>query len=399
MLALGKELNVEQRLTKAVVDIMGHERYVALAGILMIGDRKIEDNCPTAYTNGRDEGYGREFVGRVSDPELRFVVLHENYHKLYKHLKTWKHLCEEDPQLANVSMDFVINLKIVDDNKHDGFAVAPDGALVDERFRGMDTAQVFNILKKEGGGGGGGGTSFDYHDWEGSKELSDQEQRELDQEVDEAIRQGALMAGKLGKGDPREMQDLLTPQVDYREVLREFVCTHCAGKDYSTYRSPNRRYMEAYTDHDIFMPDSLSESIDGVVVAADMSGSIGDAEQRVIVSEAKGCFDTVKPSWVHMLYWTTRVERDEKYTLEELDDFARTTRPSGGGGTDVECVPPYMKDKDINPQAAIVLTDGDLYSGWGKWDCPVLWVVVNNKGAKPPSGVVLHVTSDQLLRS
>ena len=92
------------------------------------------------------------------------------------------------------------------------------------------------------------------------------------------------------------------------------------------------------------------------------------------------------------------MERDEKYTLEELDDFARTTRPSGGGGTDVECVPPYMKDKDINPQAAIVLTDGDLYSGWGKWDCPVLWVVVNNKGAKPPSGVVLHVTSDQLLR-
>ena len=80
MLALGKELNVEQRLTKAVVDIMGHERYVALAGILMIGDRKIEDNCPTAYTNGRDEGYGREFVGRVSDADLRFVVLHENYH-------------------------------------------------------------------------------------------------------------------------------------------------------------------------------------------------------------------------------------------------------------------------------------------------------------------------------
>jgi predicted metal-dependent peptidase len=396
MLALGKELTTEQRLTKAVVDIMGHERYVALAGILMIGDRKIDDNCPTAYTNGRDEGYGRGWLDKQSDAQARFGVLHENYHKLYKHLTTWRHLWEENPQLANISSDFVINLKIADDNKHDGFAVAPDGILLDERFRGMNTAEVYNILKKEGGGGGY--TSFDHHDWEGAKELSDQEQRELEQEIDEAIRQGALMAGKLGKGDPREMQDLLTPQVDYREVLREFVCTHCAGKDYSTYRSPNRRYMEAYTDHDIFMPDSLSESINGVVFAPDMSSSIGDDEQRVFVSEAKGCFDTVKPSWVHVLYWTTRVERDEKYTLEELDDFARTTRPTGSGGTDVECVPPYMKDKNINPQAVIVLTDGYLSGNWGKWDCPVLWVVVNNKGAKPPSGVVLHVTSDQLLR-
>ena len=116
MLALGKELTTEQRLTKAVVDIMGHERYVALAGILMIGDRKIEDDCPTAYTNGRDEGYGRGWLDKQSDAQARFGVLHENYHKLYKHLTTWRHLWEENPQLANISADFVINLKIVDDN-------------------------------------------------------------------------------------------------------------------------------------------------------------------------------------------------------------------------------------------------------------------------------------------
>ena len=77
MLTLGKQLTIEQRLSKAVVDIMGNEKYVALAGILMIGDRTVEDDVPTACTNGRDEMYGREFVSKLSDPELRFVILHE----------------------------------------------------------------------------------------------------------------------------------------------------------------------------------------------------------------------------------------------------------------------------------------------------------------------------------
>ena len=78
MLAIGKQLTTEQRLSKAVVDIMANDRYIALAGILMIGDRTIEDDVPTAMTNGRDERYGREFVDGLSDAELRFLILQES---------------------------------------------------------------------------------------------------------------------------------------------------------------------------------------------------------------------------------------------------------------------------------------------------------------------------------
>ena len=116
MLAIGKQLTVEQRLSKAVVDIMGNPKYVALAGVLMIGDRTVQDDIPTACTNGRDEMYGRGFVETLNDAELRFLVLHEVYHKLYKHLTTWRHLYDQDAQLANIACDYVINIKIADDN-------------------------------------------------------------------------------------------------------------------------------------------------------------------------------------------------------------------------------------------------------------------------------------------
>ena len=84
MLMIGKQLSAEQRLSKAVVDIMGNPKYIALAGVLMIGSRVVDDKVKTACTNGRDEKYGRAFIETLSDAELRFLVLHECYHKLYR---------------------------------------------------------------------------------------------------------------------------------------------------------------------------------------------------------------------------------------------------------------------------------------------------------------------------
>src|SRR6056297_3411259 len=150
------QLSAEQRLQKAVIDIMANPKYVALAGVMMIGDRKIDDNVPTACTNGRDELYGREFVDSLSDAELRFLVLHEVYHKLYRHLTTWRWMYDENPQLANVACDYVINVKIADDNANDKFATMTGPLTMgcyDEKYRNWDSAQVFHDLKKQGKGG------------------------------------------------------------------------------------------------------------------------------------------------------------------------------------------------------------------------------------------------------
>ena len=407
MLAIGKELTTEQRLNKCTVDIMGKDRYTALAGVMMLGEKRICDKTQTAYTNGRDEIYGRGFVDQLNDAEFRFLILHECYHKLYRHLKTWRHLWKENPQLANMAMDFVINLKIVDDNK-DGFATMTGPLTVgcyDEKYRGMDTAQVFNALKQDppqgnsgtpgsSGNGGQGNSSpqpFDEHDFEGAQELSPDEQRALDRDIDEAIRQGALIAGKMGSGGDRDVKDLLQPQVDWREVMRDFITTTCTGNDYSTWRRPNRRFMSS----GVYLPSGISERVDELVIATDMSASIGDREVSVALTEIKSIADTVHPEAVRLLYWDTQVCQDERYEMHELDTMIQSTRPKGGGGTSVECVPKYMTDKHITPQAVIVITDGYV-SSWGQWSCPVLWVIINNKSAKPDCGVTVHVKSGDM---
>lgn len=400
MLAIGKQLTVEQRLSKAVVDIMGNPKYVALAGVLMIGDRTVQDDIPTACTNGRDEMYGRDFVETLNDAELRFLVLHEVYHKLYKHLTTWRHLYDQDAQLANIACDYVINIKIADDNT-DGWASMPTGGYLDTKYRGMDSAAVFNDLRDNGlppsapqssGDGNGDGGGFDDHDWDGATELTPDEKRELAREIDEAIRQGALIAGKVGSGGDRSLDELLQPQIDWREVLREFVQTTCAGNDYSTWQRPNRRYVSS----GYYMPSGISEQVGELVVAVDTSGSIGGVQLTAFMSEIKSICDTVQPEAIRLLYWDTRVCQDEKYDMHQLDDLVKTTKPKGGGGTNVECVPAYLTEHGVKPQAAIVLTDGYLGGSWGQWACPVLWCILDNQSAKPDTGKYVYIKSRDL---
>jgi len=391
-------LTEEQRLSKAVVSIMGNDDYTALSGVLMVGEKAIKDDVPTAYTNGRDEYYGRGFVTGLTDPQLRFLVLHEVGHKMYRHIHNYQHLHKLDPQLTNMAMDYVINLQIMDENKN-GFVEWIEGGCLDEKYRGMNTEEVFKLLYDDTSSGNGNndtagttGKPLDDHDFEGAKEMTDGEKQELDQEIDEAIRQGHMVAGKLGNKGARDLGELLEPQVNWREVLREFISSTCAGSDYSTWNRPNRRYIGM----DIYMPSGISEQVEELVLAIDTSGSIGKNELSVFLSEIKSICDTVKPSCVRVIYWDTEVCRDEKYETHELDTLVKSTKPRGGGGTNVECVPEYMAEHGIKPQAVIVLTDGYLYGGWGQWTCPVLWTVLDNKTATPSVGKIVHVKSNNM---
>ena len=222
--------------------------------------------------------------------------------------------------------------------------------------------------------------------------MTAEEQRDLSRAIDEALRQGALVAGKTGGGKDRALEALLTPQVNWRDALREFVTSTCTGSDYSTWRKPNRRYIGA----GIYMPSGITEQIGEIVVAIDTSGSIAGRQLSAFLSEVKSIAETVHPEAIRILYWDTKVRRDERYEAHETQNIAQSTKPAGGGGTTVECVPAYIAEKQIKAQAVIVLTDGYLGGSWGNWHCPVLWCVLDNENANPPVGKTVRIKSHDM---
>jgi len=391
------KLSAEQRIERTHVQLMKHKNFCLFSGLFMVGKVTVDETTPTAKTNGLDVIYGRKFVDSLNDKALAFLILHETMHKAYRHLVVWQSLHKKNAQLANAACDYVINLQIRDYDPNGYDVEMPMDAegnvmgLIDEKYRGMDSAEVFRLLEQEhgGGGGGDGGQGFDEHDWENASEA---EKEEVVNEIEKALRQGAILAGKMGGDVSREMQDLLTPKVDWKEALRDFVKTTTKGKDQTTWRRLHKRYIGM----DIVMPSTYDEKVGSILVGIDTSGSIGGEELAQFLGEVKSICDEVNPDKLDLLYWDTRVANRETYLGNDLCSVTESTKPAGGGGTDPDCVPKFMQKENLAPECVIMLTDGYInsdISNWGNVGVPVMWCIKGNSHFNGSSvvGKVVHV--------
>jgi predicted metal-dependent peptidase len=366
-------LTSEQRVTKAHIAVMRSKEFCMFSGVLSVGKVMFTEDIPTACTNGRDVIYNPKFINTLNDKQLNFVVLHEALHKVFQHMFLWKKLWKENPQLANIAADYVVNNTIYEADPHESIASIPKEALFDRKYANMTTRQVFDLLKQNGGNDSGG-SGHDSHDWEGAESLSDEEVKETAKQIDQALRQGEIIRGKMQGNKNRTIDGLLEPKVDWREQLREFVNATCRNKDKTSWKRPHKRFL----GQDIYMPSMIGETVGKVVVGIDTSGSIGDKELNEFLSEVVAICDEVSPSSIELIYWDYDVAGHETYNMGDYNGLVQTTKPKGGGGTRVGSLNEYIKDKRIEPEAIIILTDGYVENDWGgTWDYPTLWAITS----------------------
>ena len=395
-------LTPTQKIEKAHVSIMQSNLFRVFSGLTMIGKVIVDETIPTAGTDGRDVYYGTEFIGRLNNKQVLFIVLHELSHIAYRHLSTWKYLYDKDKILANMACDYVINLQLLDQDPNGAeieFPTNENGeriGCVDEKYRGMDAHQVFNELVKEHGTGEkyvlvhGDGDQFDEHDFENAGEMTDQEKQDLATRVQQALHQGKQLAGKMGGELPRGIKELVEPQVSWQEMLRDLVKVVCKGSGDSSWK----RFSKKYLGIDVYMPNNIDHKVGRILVADDTSGSIGDEMQSIFMSEIKSICEEVHPEGLDLLYWGTSVVSHEFYTESELEGLVSSTKPVGGGGTDPNCIPAYIKEHKLSPEIIIVLTDGEFYDGtrdFKELTVPVVWCVVNNKYFNSDVGKTIHI--------
>jgi predicted metal-dependent peptidase len=385
-------LTSEQRVTKSHIAIMRSKQFCMFAGVLSVGKVIYTDEIPTACTNGRDVMYNTDFIKTLDDKELNFVVLHEALHKVYQHMHLWRKLFKENGELANVAADFVVNNAIHEADEQSEIAKRPDSALFDLKYKGMTTKQIFDLLKTEykQNGGSGGKEGHDTHDWEGAEGLSDEEVKETAKQIDQALRQGEIIRGKMQGNKNRSVNELLEPKVNWREQLRDFVNATCKNKDKTSWKRPHKRFI----GHDIYMPSMIGESIGKVVIGIDTSGSIGNKELNEFLTEVVAICDNVSPESIELLYWDTHVAGHETYNQGDYKGIFQSTKPAGGGGTHVGCVNDYIKDKRIQPEAIIILTDGYVENDFGgNWEYPTLWAITT-KHITSPHGKTIHIDNE-----
>lgn len=392
-------LTEEQRIKKGHIALMKHPQTALWSGVMMMGVTEvIDDDKVTAYTDGVNKRYGRKFLQAVckEQAEVNGLILHENLHIGLRHMLHNIDLFKENARLANMAADFVVNDMIVS-IKDENFAKLPKGGCYDPQYHNMNMREVYRLLKNKCGGGKGGGSqgkgsgegetegdageySFDEHDF--GANMSPEEAKNMDARIDRAIREGALLAGRLGVDLPRAITELLEPKVNWREVMREFVSASTRGKDEYTWRKFNRRLIA----NDIYMPTVEDETVGEVVVAIDTSGSIGQQQIDEFASELVSICESVSPEAVRVLWWDTMVHGEQKFT-DNYQAIGSLLKPLGGGGTKVSCVSEYINKQKIKAECVLVFTDGYVESDV-KWNIssPTLWLVTEAKQWTPPVG-------------
>jgi len=426
----------ETRVKRGHIALMKHAETALYSGVMLMGTTAVEDGISTAYTDGVNKKYGRQFLeGITEEPKVRGLILHENLHVALKQVMYGKAMFKESPKMANLAADFVVNDIIVNITGTIGGSTErvvqlPDGGVYDEMFHNWSMREVFNYLKKnakpkdkpKGKGGQKGGQSneppeggkqdsdgddgtewesvevngktydlsnSDEHDFDLS-DVSHEQLKDMNDAIDRALREGGMLAGRMGAKMPRAISDLLEPKIDWKEVLREFVSSTMKGKDEFTWRRMNKRQMA----NDIYLPSMENETIGEIIVAIDTSGSIGSAEITEFATELVSICDVVQPDKVRVLWWDTEVHGEQVFE-ENYTDIAKLLKPLGGGGTNVSCVSEYVNKQNLQAECVLVFTDGYLESDI-KWNInsPTLWMITRNRHFDAPTGKKVVIDRD-----
>ena len=401
----------EREIEKAHITLMQHPQTGFYAGVMLLGKSEVRDDIPTACTDGLNAYYGREFIKQLGNAaQLRFLVMHETKHKADKHMFRFKDLSKEDPALANAAMDYAINDEIVsiNDNK---LVEMPAGGLYNKKFHCWAVREIYRFLKtgqqpnqpnkprkgkpgcqdgppkREDGVVTIDGEKFpigrmDEHS-EILEKLTPAERKEIEQKIDKAIQDGGFLAGVNKVNLPRGLLEALTPEIDWKAEFMDFVTSHIKGSDEYTWRKFDRRRL---ADR-LYLPGTYSEKMTELVVAADLSGSIGDKQMQEWFGALYAAVQSCKPDVLRVLWWDMDVNAEQIFHDGDYDGLLSLLKPRGGGGTHVGCVAKYMATNNIKPDCCVVFTDGYVEDPVD-WciDAPTLWLVTESDRFVPPKG-------------
>jgi predicted metal-dependent peptidase len=392
---------VRDKLIKARIEmLMSAPFFGNLATRLIIKDAT--SWCPTAATDGKYFYYNKHFVAALSDAECVFLMGHEVLHCVYDHMDANRR-GDRHPVLWNVANDYVINGDLIDAR------VGEEIKLVqichDWKYRGKISEEIYDDLYQqakedgrimemdsfdvhldreegddEGSGSAGKGNTDGDGDGDGPAKYTAEEKEKISQEFKNATMQAAKAAGagNLPGGVKRLLNDLLNPQLDWRQLLAMQIQS-VMRNDY-TMATPSRKGLnEGY-----YLPGLDRETTIDIVAALDMSGSIDDDMARDFLSELKGIMDQYTDFKIHLLCFDTEVYNPRIFTQSDMGEFMEYEL-NGGGGTDFDCVFDWMKDEGVQPKKLVMFTDGYPYGSWGDESyCDSLFIVHGGYGDRIP---------------
>ena len=185
----------------------------------------------------------------------------------------------------------------------------------------------------------------------------------------------------------RMIDKMKEPTIDWKKILNNFVQERIC--DYS-FAPPDRRF----SDFEFFLPDFNEKDFVSkeVLFMVDTSGSVEDEDLAIVYSEIRGAIEQFGGKLTGKLGFFD-ADVTPPLPFENVGDLMNII-PYGGGGTDFTVIFDYIRNncKDELPACIVIFTDGDgpYPSESEAMGIPVLWII-NNFDITPPWGKTTRI--------
>lgn len=378
------------RLTRARIKLSLHMPF--FGNLLLNCQLREEPQIPTMATDGRDIFYNVEFVENMEmkgrdDEYLQGILCHEVMHKVFLHVDRLK---GRNKERFNVAADYIIN-----DFISKAGVPLPQGVLLSDEYDMNwsadacyeDLVQKFDPDAQDNPDHLLEGNDFKPSDGKPSQgqATSPSEMRQRELEMQQQLTAARDAQKRAGGHCPdviaKLVDDLIQPKVDWRAKLRDFV--QMTGKSDVSWARPSRRGLP----HGLYLPIMRSEECPHLCIIFDTSGSIYCNQETVtaFLSEVNGIIEDCPPEKITIIHTDTAVRHEEVLEKGEMVD----NNFHGGGGTDFQAVMEHVTQLEEAPAAVIFFTDLYVSDHGQDPNCPVHWMVYDNKTPEqPPFGEV-----------
>lgn len=330
--------------------------------------------------------YNKEFVNKLSDQSLRFVICHELYHVILAHVFARLN----NHEISNMAADIEINqhpyLTIPKELNNEVLDYAsfnlPAGDARETYYKTLMERMMKNGGKasmKALAGGGNGGNKQVIDDHGGWSEMSDDVQEVWRERVQNLIEQAAAR-GNVPGGMIEKIRSKWKRHKDLGKLLRRVVGKHIAASvhEASYWKKRNKRFPKYSGTRDYYSPK--------FAIAIDTSGSMSTDQLETAYSLCK---------WIKKLGYVGKLLQCDAQVTEAVDinKMRGEIDMKGRGGTSSIPIFEWIEKNKFNPDMLIFMTD--LYTDYVPKppSYKVLWVSVSKEGdaPKPPFGRVIYV--------
>jgi len=383
--------------------------------LMLFASIKETTKLDTAATDGRDIFFNKKFLESLTSSEQNALMLHEVLHMALLHVQRRQ---SRDPYIWNIAADIVVNDLI---QRNTSFKL-PKGAIIDNAYRDKSVEYIYEALLKDdkykakkyklslsdiaisiNSGAGDEKTKAEQEEKNGigiGNELSEEEQEEIAsywkdklqvlKNSDSLIQNdkyGSHSTGGLPAGMAREVENILEPEINWRNALWKYI-----GRTPADFDDLDRRFLYRGLYLEALMCDAIEVS-----VCIDTSGSISRGLIDQFVAETKG----ILRSYPHVKceFFYSDCELSGPFDINHAEQIPIL---HGGGGTSFVPFFEYL-EKNNNSyfgvhKLSIYLTDG--YEQFPDWipTNPVMWLVSKDgeETKNFPFGEVVRISTESV---